>query len=53
MVNQVCKAMQARKKVLRKAELERMLVSEGFDPVTFLPQPEPWMDVQLVAVRSE
>ena len=42
-----------RKKVLRKAELERVLVSEGFDPVTFLPQPEPWMNVQVVAMRPE
>ena len=42
-----------RKKVLRKAELQRMLASEGFDPVTFLPQPEPWMDVQLVAARPK
>jgi glycine/sarcosine N-methyltransferase len=42
-----------RKKVLRKAELQRMLLSEGFDPVIFLPQPEPWMDVQLVATRPE
>jgi len=42
-----------RKKVLRKAELERVLVGEGFGQVTFLPQPEPWMDVQLIAVRPE
>jgi SAM-dependent methyltransferase len=42
-----------RKKVLRKTELERVLVSEGFDPVTFLPQPEPWMNVQIVATRPE
>lgn len=42
-----------RKKVLRKAELQRVLVSEGFDPVIFLPQPEPWMPVQLTATRPE
>jgi SAM-dependent methyltransferase len=42
-----------RKKVLRKAEFERVLLDEGFDPVTFLPKPEPWMDVQVVATRSE
>jgi hypothetical protein len=42
-----------RKKVLRKAELERVLVGEGFDRVTFLPQPEPWMDVQVISARSE
>jgi hypothetical protein len=42
-----------RKKVLRKTELERVLVGEGFDPVTFLPQPEPWMNVQVVASRPE
>jgi ubiquinone/menaquinone biosynthesis C-methylase UbiE len=42
-----------RKKVLRKAELERFLLSEGFDPVTFLPKPEPWMEVQVIATRPE
>ena len=42
-----------RKKVLRKAEIQRVLVSEGFDPVTFLPQPEPWMNVRLIATRPE
>ena len=40
-----------RKKVLRKAELARVLAGTGFDPVTFLPQPEPWMAVQVVATR--
>jgi len=40
-----------RKRVLRKAEIQRVLVSEGFDPVTFLPQPEPWMNVRLIAAR--
>ena len=42
-----------RKRVLRKAEIQRVLVSEGFDPVTFLPQPEPWMNVQITATRPE
>ena len=42
-----------RKKVLRKAELQCVLVSEGFNPVIFLPQPEPWMDIQLTATRPE
>jgi hypothetical protein len=42
-----------RKKVLRKAELERFLLSEGFDPVTFLPKPEPWMEVKVIATRLE
>jgi glycine/sarcosine N-methyltransferase len=40
-----------RKKVLRKAELQRFLLSEGFDPVTFIPKPETWMDVQVIATR--
>jgi len=39
--------------VLRKAEIQRVLVSEGFDPVTFLPKPEPWMNVQIIATRPE
>jgi len=42
-----------RKKILRKAELQRILLSEGFNPVTFLPKPEPWMNVQLIATRPE
>ena len=42
-----------RKRVLRKAEIQRVLVSEGFDPVTFLPKPEPWMNVQIIATRPE
>jgi len=42
-----------RKKVLRKAEIQRVLVSEGFDPVSFLPKPEPWMNVQIIATRPE
>lgn len=40
-----------RKKVMRKAELQSLLLSAGFDPVTFLPQPEPWMPVQVIATR--
>ena len=40
-----------RKKLLRKAELGRGLVSEGLDPAVFLPQPEPWMAVQVIATR--
>ena len=40
-----------RKNVLRKAQLQRMLLEEGFSPVTFLPQPEPWMNVRLIATR--
>ena len=42
-----------RKKVLRKAELQRVLASEGFDPVAFLPKPEPWMEVEMIATRPE
>jgi glycine/sarcosine N-methyltransferase len=42
-----------RKKVLRKVELERFLLNEGFDPVTFLPKPEPWLPVQIIAARPE
>ena len=42
-----------RKKVLRKAELERFLLNAGFDPVTFLPKPEPWLPVQVIATRPE
>jgi glycine/sarcosine N-methyltransferase len=42
-----------RKKVLRKTELERFLLSEGFDPVAFLPKPQPWMEVKVVATRLE
>ncbi len=40
-----------RKKVLRKADLQDILIDEGFFPVTFLPQAEPWMEVQIVASR--
>ena len=40
-----------RRKVLRKAELQRFLLSEGFDPVTFIPKPEPWFPVQVIATR--
>jgi len=40
-----------RKKVLRKAELQHLLQREGFDSVTLVPKPEPWMDVRLIAVR--
>jgi SAM-dependent methyltransferase len=40
-----------RKRVMRKAELRQLLRQEGFEPVIFLPQPEPWYDVQVVAER--
>lgn len=37
-----------RKRVMRKAELERLLRAEGF-AVTFLPQSAPWMPVEVIA----
>lgn len=40
-----------RKKVLRKAELTRVLREAGFDPVTILPQPAPWFPFEVVAAR--
>ena len=40
-----------RRKVLRKTDLLNFLQSEGFDPVTFIPKPEPWMDLQVIAIR--
>ncbi len=40
-----------RKKVLRKAELQRVLESAGFSQVTFLPQPAPWFPFEVVASR--
>jgi glycine/sarcosine N-methyltransferase len=40
-----------RKKVLGKAELQDFLEGEGFEPVTILPKPEPWMDVRCIAIR--
>jgi ubiquinone/menaquinone biosynthesis C-methylase UbiE len=39
-----------RKRVMRKAELERLLRAEGF-AVTFLPQSAPWMPVEVVATQ--
>lgn len=42
-----------RKKVMRKAELECLLLAEGFGPVTFLPQPAPWFPVQVIAAKPE
>jgi hypothetical protein len=40
-----------RKNVLRKTKLERFLLSAGFDPVTFIPQPELWLPIQVIATR--
>ena len=40
-----------RKKVMRKAKLQAMLLEEGFYPVTYLPRPEPWDNPRLIAVR--
>lgn len=40
-----------RKRVMRKAELERLLRAEGFT-VTFLPQSAPWMPVEVVAIKN-
>ena len=40
-----------RKKVMRKAKLQAMLLEEGFYPVTYLPKPEPWDNPRLIAVR--
>jgi len=39
------------KKVLCKSWLHNCLQGEGFDPVTFLPKAEPWMNVQVMATR--
>jgi hypothetical protein len=38
-------------KVMRKADLQHFLFAAGFDPVIFLPQPEPWFPFQVVATR--
>jgi glycine/sarcosine N-methyltransferase len=40
-----------RKNVLRKTKIQALLLEAGFNPVTFLPQPEPWMNVRIVASR--
>jgi len=40
-----------RKRVLYKPDLVRFFQMAGFDPVTILPKPFPWSDVQLVAVK--
>jgi ubiquinone/menaquinone biosynthesis C-methylase UbiE len=40
-----------RKRVLRKAELGRLLQAVGFEPVVFLPQSAPWMPCEVVARR--
>jgi len=42
-----------RKRVLYKAELQSLLDSAGFNPVTFLPKPVPWANVEVVATRPE
>jgi hypothetical protein len=42
-----------RKNVLRKAKIQALLLDAGFYPVTILPKPEPWMDVQIAAERPE
>jgi glycine/sarcosine N-methyltransferase len=42
-----------RKRVTRKVELERWLYEAGFAQVTFMPQPQPWMEVQVVARKGE
>lgn len=38
-----------RKRVLRKVELVQFLQTAGFDSVTFVPQPTPWMPLEVVA----
>jgi hypothetical protein len=40
-----------RKKVMRKAELQAMLLEEGFYPVIYLPKPEPWDNPRLIVTR--
>ena len=42
-----------RKRVLRKAELERLLRLVGFEAVTFLPQPAPWVPFEVVASKPK
>lgn len=38
-----------RKRVLRKADLEKFFISAGFPPLVFLPKPNPWEELRLVA----
>jgi ubiquinone/menaquinone biosynthesis C-methylase UbiE len=40
-----------RKRVMRKADLQRLLLAAGFTQVTFLPQPAPWFPFEVVASR--
>jgi len=42
-----------RKRALRKAELEQMLLEAGFNPVYFIPQVGPWMPTEVIATRPE
>ena len=42
-----------RKRALRKAELEHMLLGVGFNPVYFIPQVGPWMPTEVIATRPE
>jgi hypothetical protein len=41
-----------RKNVLRKVELEDLLIKAGFDLVVVLPKPAPWFTVQVIAIRK-
>jgi 2-polyprenyl-3-methyl-5-hydroxy-6-metoxy-1,4-benzoquinol methylase len=40
-----------RKRVLRKTDLERFFTSAGFSPVNFLPKPNSWEELRLVAQK--
>ena len=42
-----------RKRVLRKAELGRLLQAAGFERAVFLPQSAPWMPCEVVARRPD